>query len=213
MVAKEVQETLREITMYGFGLILICHSKERATQEVDAEGNAIVSVEPDLGGKNIYQVCNSVCDLIAYIGVEFDENGKSQRWLYTRQTPYIFAGSRWRYLAPRIPFGYDELVNAIGDAIQKQVELDGAVVVDHNSQFDMPITRDFTEVMTEAKNLWMDYLNSATTEEEKDQHLNIMKDIIKRIFGNSEFKISQAVPSQVDLVELFITEVKDLGEK
>ena len=151
--------------------------------------------------------------MIAYIGVEFDENGKSQRWLYTRQTPYIFAGSRWRYLAPRIPFGYDELVNAIGDAIQKQVDLDGAVVVDHNNQFDMPITRDFTEVMTEAKNLWTDYLNSATTEEEKDQHLNIMKDIIKRIFGNSEFKISQAVPSQVDLVELFITEVKDLGEK
>ena len=56
MVAKELQETLREITMYGFGLILICHSKERATQEVDADGNAIVSVEPDLGGKNIYQV-------------------------------------------------------------------------------------------------------------------------------------------------------------
>ena len=213
MVAKELQETLREITMYGFGLILICHSKERATQEVDAEGNAIVSVEPDLGGKNIYQVCNSVCDLIAYIGVEFDDKGQAHRWLYTRQTPYIFAGSRWRYLQSKIPFGYDELVNAIGDAIQKQVELDGAVVVDHSTQLEMPIARDFSEVMNEAKTFWINYLNNVENDEEKDQHLNIMKDIIRRIFGNGEFKLSQAVPSQIDLVELFISEMKDLATK
>ena len=127
MVAKELQDTLREITMLGFGLILICHSKERASTFADAEGNTITSVEPDLS-KNVYGVCNAICDLIAYIGVEFDQNGKSQRWLYTRQTPTIFAGSRWKYLDERIPFGYNELVDAIGRAIQKQAELDGATI-------------------------------------------------------------------------------------
>ena len=47
-------------------------------------------------------------------------------------------------------------------------------------------------------------------EDEKDQHLMIMKDIIKKVFGSEDFKISQAVPSQSSLVEYFIDEVKQL---
>lgn len=207
MVAKELQDTLREITMLGFGLILICHSKEKATNMTDAEGNAITNVEPDLS-KNVYAVANSICDLIAYINVEFDANGTSKRWLYTRQTPTIFAGSRWKYLDEKIPFGYDELVDAIGRALEKQAKLDGATIVDENTiqQIDH---RPFAEIMEEAKSIWSQYLTSATTDEEKDQRLNIMKDIINRIFGTPDFKLSAAVPSQADLVQLFVDEMKD----
>lgn len=208
MVAKELQDTLREITMMGFGLILICHSKEKATSIMDADGNAMTSVEPDLS-KNVYSVCNGICDLIAYINVEFDANGKSQRWLYTRQTPTIFAGSRWKYLDEKIPFGYDELVNAIGKALEKQAEFDGATIVDEAKVQTMD-SRPFTEIMAEAKQVWSNYLDGAKTEEEKDQRYNIMRDIINRIFGNPDFKLSGAVRSQSDLVELFIEEMKNL---
>lgn len=208
MVAKELQDTLREITMLGFGLILICHSKEKASPYTDADGNAITSVEPDLS-KNVYAVCNAVCDLIAYIGVEFDQNGKSQRWLYTRQTPTVFAGSRWKYLDERIPFGYNELIDAIGRAIEKQVQLEGATVVDEINMQHFE-TRPFQEVMEDARNIWLNYLNRGTTDEEKDQRLGIMRDIINRIFGTPDFKLSSAVPSQADLVQYFIDEMKDL---
>lgn len=208
MVAKELQDTLREITMLGFGLILICHSKEKASPYTDADGNAITSVEPDLS-KNVYAVCNAVCDLIAYIGVEFDQNGKSQRWLYTRQTPTVFAGSRWKYLDERIPFGYNELIDAIGRAIEKQAQLEGATVVDEINVQHFE-TRPFQEIMEDARNIWLNYLNRGTTEEEKDQRLGIMRDIINRIFGTPDFKLSAAVPSQADLVQYFIDEMKDL---
>ena len=208
MVAKELQDTLREITMLGFGLILICHSKEKASPYTDADGNAITSVEPDLS-KNVYAVCNAVCDLIAYIGVEFDQNGKSQRWLYTRQTPTVFAGSRWKYLDERIPFGYNELIDAIGRAIEKQVQLEGATVVDEINVQHFE-TRPFQEIMEDARNIWVNYLNRGTTDEEKDQRLSIMRDIINRIFGTPDFKLSAAVPSQADLVQYFIDEMKDL---
>ena len=209
MVAKELQESLREITLSGLGLILICHSKEKASPYTDAEGNAITSVEPDLS-KNVYGVCNAVCDLIAYIGVEFDSSGRAQRWLYTRQTPTIFAGTRWKYLDEKIPFGYEELVDAIGRAIKKQVEMDGATVVDHVENTNVMVQRPFEEVIADAKNIWMTYLDSVKTEEEKEQHLNIMKDVVRRIFGSDNFKLSAAVPSQVDLVELFVDEMKGL---
>lgn len=210
MVAKELQDGLREITMAGFGLILICHSKEKATLYTDSEGNSIVSVEPDLS-RNVYTICNAVCDLIAYINEEFDSNGRPQRWLYTRQTPTIFAGSRWQYLDTKIPFGYQELVNAIDRAIKKQAELEGATVVDHidtSSEFNS--SRSFEDVMEEARVCWTQYFDSAANDEEKEQRLNILKDIIKRVFGTGEFKLSQAVPSQQDLVECVIDEVKNL---
>lgn len=206
MVAKELQETLREITMLGFGLILICHSKEKASNYTDEDGNPISSVEPDLS-KNVYTVVNAICDLIAYINVEFDKDGSSHRYLYTRQTPTIFAGSRWPYLATKIPFGYNELVNAIGDAIEKQKELDGAIVVD-TIENTIEAKRPFQDVMTEVKDFWMNYLN-VENEEEKENRLNILQDIVKKVFGKP-IKLSSVVPSQQDLVELVLSEFKSL---
>ena len=136
-------------------------------------------------------------------------DGTSERYLYTRSTPTVFAGSRYQYLKPKIKFGYKELVDAIGDAIDEAVEKDGAQVTDHTEIAQIK-DRPFQEVMTEAREIWGAYLNKATNEEEKDQHLMIMKDIIKKGFGTEEFKLSHAVPSQSSLVEYFIDEVKQL---
>lgn len=206
MVAKELQDVLREITLLGFGLILICHSKETASSYVDEDGNAIPCVQPDLT-RNIYTVASGITDLIGYIGVEFDKDGNSHRYLYTRQTPTIFAGSRWKYLNPKIEFGYDELVQAIGEAIEKQKELDGAVVVD-KAEMVVEKQRPFTDVMEEAKNIWVNYVSGVEDEEEKENHLRVINDIVQRVFGKP-IKLSQATPSQQDLVELFINTCHD----
>lgn len=212
MVKNEFSESLREITMLGFGIILICHEKERPTDLRDEEGNALTRVEPD-GPRQMREIIDALVDIIGYIGIEYDPVTKeSVRYLYTRATPTVFAGSRYQYLAPKIKFGYQELVDAISEAIDASVEYDGAQVTDHVIKTQIK-ARPFQEVMNDARVIWQGYLEAVTTEEEKEQRLNIMKDVIKRIFGNSEFKLSQAVPSQIDLVELFISEMKDLGEK
>lgn len=209
MVKKEFSECLREITMLGFGVILICHDKEKSTNTVDEDGNPIMMVEPD-GPRQMREVIDALVDIIGYIGAEFDPVTKeSTRYLYTRETPYVFAGSRYKYLAPKIKFGYKELVDAIGEAIDKDVELNGAQVTDHVEREQIK-DRPFAEIMNEAREIWGAYLGKAADGEEKDQHLAIMKDIIKKVFGSEEFKLSQAVPSQADLVELFIDEVKQL---
>lgn len=163
-------------------------------------------MEPDLS-KNTFTVVNSICDLISYIGVEFDKDGSSHRYLYTRQTPTIFAGSRWKYLNPKIEFGYDELVQAIGEAIEKQKELDGAVVVD-KAEIIVEEQRSFTDVMEEAKNIWVNYVGGVEDEEEKENRLRVINDIVQRVFGKP-IKLSQATPSQQDLVELFINTCHD----
>ena len=208
MLRNEFSECWREITLLGFGILFIAHSKDKPTEMLDENGDAITAVAPDLPNQ-CYTIINSIVDIIGYLQVQMHADGTSERYLYTRSTPTVFAGSRYQYLAPKIKFGYKELVDAIGDAIDKAVELDGAEVTDH-TEIPQIKTRPFNEIMDEARAIWSAYLDKATTEEEKEQHLNIMKDAIKRAFGDEDFKLSQAVPSQGDLVELFIDEIKEM---
>ena len=208
MLKTEFSEFWREITLLGFGILFIAHSKEKPTEMRDEDGNAISAVCPDLPNQ-AYTIINSIVDIIGYLQVQMNPDGTSERYLYTRSTPTIFAGSRYQYLAPKIKFGYKELVNAIGDAIDMAVEKDGAQVTDH-TEIKQIKDRPFQEIMSEAKDIWIGYLNGASTEEEKTQRLNIMKDVIRRIFGSEDFKLSGAVTSQADLVELFIDEMKQL---
>ena len=208
MLRNEFSECWREITLLGFGILFIAHSKDKPTEMLDENGEAITAVAPDLPNQ-CYTIINSIVDIIGYLQVQMHADGTSERYLYTRSTPTVFAGSRYQYLAPKIKFGYKELVDAIGDAIDKAVELDGAEVTDHTEIAQIK-TRPFNEVMDEARAIWSAYLDKAANEEEKEQHLNIMKDVIKRVFGTEEFKLSQAVPSQSDLVELFIDEIKEM---
>jgi hypothetical protein len=208
MLRNEFAECWREITLLGFGILFIAHSKEKPTEMQDEDGNTITAVAPDLPNQ-CYTIINSIVDIIGYLQVQMNNDGTSERFLYTRSTPTVFAGSRYQYLAPKIKFGYQELVDAIGNAIDMAVERDGAQVTDHTEIAQIK-DRPFPEIMDEAKNIWMTYLNNTTTDEEKDQHLNIMRDIIRKVFGTEDFKLSQAVPSQADLLELFISEMKDL---
>lgn len=208
MLKNEFQEAFREITMLGFGVIFISHAKEKPTEARDEEGNAISAMAPDLPTA-AYTIVNSLVDLIGYIAVEFDSStGMSERYLYTRQTPTVFAGSRYQYLAPKIKFGYNELVEAIGEAIDKSVELDGAQVTD-NTDRPQVTRRPFQDIMAEAKEIWVSYLETAPSEEDKENRVNVLNDIIVKIFGKPT-KLSQTLPSQQDLVELFIAEAKEL---
>ena len=208
MLRNEFSECWREITLLGFGILFIAHSKDKPTEMRDEDGNEITAVAPDLPNQ-CYTIINSIVDIIGYLQVQMNNDGTSERFLYTRSTPTVFAGSRYQYLAPKIKFGYNELVDAIGDAIDKAVELDGAEVTDHTEIAQIK-ARPFQEVINDAKKIWIAYLDAAQTDEEKEQHLNVMKDVIRRIFGSEDFKLSAAVPSQSDLVELFVDEMREL---
>ena len=208
MLKNEFSEFWREITLLGFGILFIAHSKDKPTEMRTEDGEAITAVCPDLPNQ-CYTIINSIVDIIGYLQVQMNPDGTSERFLYTRSTPYIFAGSRYQYLAPKIKFGYQELVDAIGDAIDMAVEKDGAQVTDH-TEIAQVRARPFQETMDEAKAVWQDYIGKATDTEDKDQRLRQMKDIVRSVFGNEDFKISTAVISQQDLVELFISEMKQL---
>ena len=195
---KEFENALRKITQMGYGVVLIAHSSIRI--EKDANDNDVEIISPELP-KRAYEICNGIVDIIGYIGSEW-KDGEQKRWLYTRETPTLFAGSRFKYIEPKIPFGYKELVNAVSRAIEKAEEIDGAIVVD-KIQEAIEESRSFEEVRDEARVLWTKLI-----EKDTDNEARVLKKI-EMIFGR-KIRLSEITEDQIDLFELVIEEMKSL---
>ena len=151
---------------------------------------------------------NQLVDIIGYIDITWDEEGNSSRYLYTRKTPTVMAGSRFKYLAPKIEFGYEQLVNAIVDAIDKEAE-NGATVVDKMEQV-VEDKLDYNSLMAEAKDLWMKLVHP---EEDGDEEM--AKTILKKLemtFGR-QIKLSEITEDQVSLLELAVVDMRELANK
>lgn len=200
---KEFESCLRKITQLGYGLVIIAHVEKRI--EKRADDSEIEILGPAIP-KRAYEIVNQLVDIIGYIDITWDAEGNSERWLYTRKTPTVMAGSRFKYLAPRIKFGYQELVDAITDAIEKSEELDGAQVVDKQERV-VEDKLDFNSLMKEAHSLWNELVHP-----DDGGDAEMAKTILKKIeiiFGHPT-KISEITEDQVDLLQLVILDMKDL---
>lgn len=194
-LSKEFDSALRKITMMGYGLIMTCHLKESSD-----ENGEITGYKPDLNNRCL-KIVNGLVDIIGVITQTWDEQGESHRWIQTRSTPTIVAGSRYKYLAPRIPFGYNEFLEALGQAIDKEQE-NGAVVTD-TAPVDTFEKLDYKAIRAEASELW-------TILVEKDpENAPIILKKVEIIFGHP-MKLSEITEDQVDLFNLVVLDMRDM---
>jgi hypothetical protein len=196
---KEFESCLRKITQLGYGLVIIAHVDKRTEKRAD---DSEVEILGPAIPKRAYEIVNQLVDIIGYIDVTWDEEGNSERWLYTRKTPTVMAGSRFKYLAPKIKFGYQELVDAISDAIDKSEKLDGATVVE-TSELIMEEALDYKKIRERASTLWADLVAR-----DEDNAAVILKKV-EMIFGR-QIKLSEITEDQVDLFNLVVLEMEDM---
>ncbi len=196
---KEFEDSLRKITMMGYGLLIIAHEQKKSVA-ID-ENTIIEKISPAIPPRGA-EVVNRIVDLILYIEKAWDGQ-KFVRTFITRGTPSIMAGSRLPYLAERIDFSYDSMIAAIDGAIDEQVEKDGAIVVNNVAPTEIAASRSFKEVQDEARQLWVDLI--AEDEDNKDR---ILKKI-EIVFGR-KLKMSEITEDQIDLFELAIADIKTL---
>ena len=124
------------------------------------------------------------------------------RYLYTRETPTLFAGSRFKYLQPKIKFGYEEMVAAIADAIDKAEKLDGAEVVD-KLETNTEQSLNYTEVRAEAERLWHELI------QKDENNAAIILKKVEMTFGQ-RLKLSEITEDQVDLLFLVVLEMREM---
>ena len=199
---KEFESCLRKITQLGYGLVIIAHVDKRIEKRAD---DSEVEILGPAIPKRAYDVVNQLVDIIGYIDITWKEDGTSERWLYTRKTPTVMAGSRFKYLAPKIKFGYQELVDAIVDAIHKSEELDGAKIVEKNEQ-EIEEELNFDAIREEASKLWGNLVGEDPANGEK-----ILKKV-EMIFGR-KIKLSEITEDQKDLFNLVLLDMRDMANK
>lgn len=196
---REFENALRKITMLGFGLCCICHAEKKTIPGPD--DSTIDTMQPAMPSRAA-DVVNRMVDIIAYIDQRFDENGESVRRFITRRTPTVLAGSRLPYLDPVIPFSYEDLIDAIGRAIDKQEAEDGVKVVD-TAEHQQTEQLDFDKLREEASILWGNLVGKDPANAEK-----ILKKA-EMIFGR-KIKLSEITEDQVDLMNLIVIEMRDM---
>ena len=198
---REFESCLRKITQLGYGLVIIAHVEKRIEKRAD---DSEVEILGPAIPKRAYDIVNQLVDIIGYIDITWDEDGNAERWLYTRKTPTVMAGSRFKYLAPKIKFGYQELVDAIIKAIEKSEQIDGAVVVD-KEEVKVEEELDFDLIRDEASKLWAKLINEDAANAER-----ILKKV-EMIFGR-KIKLSEITEDQKDLFNLVLLEMRDMSK-
>ena len=164
----------------------------------------VVSYKPDLNNRCL-KIVNGLVDIIGVITQTWNEKGESERWVQTRATPTITAGSRYKYLEPRIPFGFHELEQAVAKAIDME-EKNGGLVTD-----EAPIIQeeklDFNALMSEAREIWTTKVNNAQTDEDKEAVVRAMSKKVEMVFGR-KLKLSEVTEDQVSLLQLAVMDLR-----
>lgn len=194
-LSKEFESSLRRITMLGYGLIMTCHLRENANSDGE-----VIGYKPDLNNRCL-KIVNGLVDVIGVITQTWNEKGESERWIQTRATPTVAAGSRFRFLAPKIKFGYHEFVDALAKAIEEE-EKHGAIVVDKIEQ-DITSSLDFNSLRAEAQDLWSKLI------QKDEENANIILKKIEILMGH-RMKLSEFTEDQAELLNLAVQEMRDM---
>ena len=209
MPATEFFNVFHEISMMGYGIIFLAHTKTQYSEYTDEKGEKIQQVTADVD-KRIFSVLNGMCDIIAYAEKQYDPINKTMaRVLYTdADAPDKVTGGRCcQYFPKVIPLNYKVFESELEKAVAR-------IAAETHSELKDTATmvtqkREFSEVTKEAREFWEGYLNAVTTDEEKERRLAILQDIVQKVFGKP-IKLSSVVPSQQELLELVLVEFHNL---
>jgi AAA domain len=197
---KEFFEALNEIPSLGFGLVMISHSFNQTIKPKN--GEPYVKIVSSLSDK-VKDIVFGMSDILGYARTVQDHSGKNVIRLYMRETEEFEAGSRWKYIPDSIEFTYENLVNALADAIEKQEQEEGAVVTNEYTSMYQPEEKiDFEELMAQV----VEVCGKIT---DKGDYGSKITKIVESHLGKGK-KVSQATEDQVDIVALILDDLKDL---
>lgn len=207
---KEFDEALRSIPQMGYGCVMISHSQDKTfTDENGREYNQIV---PTLGNRPRL-IVDRMSDVIGYAHPVEEDNGYTHTVLYMRGTPRFIAGSRFKYTPDSIDFTYENLVNAIGEAIDKQAQEDnGEFVTDEKTTaHEVAPEYDFDELMGEFRKM-IAQIQDATGDDFTKKWAPKITSITDKYLGKGK-KVNDCTADQVEQLVLIVDDLKEaVGE-
>jgi len=207
-VSKEFDEALRQIPQMGYGLIIISHSQDKVFK--DENGKEFNQIVPTLGTRPRL-IVDRMSDIIGFAHPELDEEGNTRTALYLRGTPRFIAGSRFKYIKPVIEFTYDNLVDAIHDAIDKEAEEhEGKLVVDSAER--VTVEEIDYDACIEKFNQLVNKLQEVSGAEFGNRWAGKIIELTDKYLGKGK-KITETTSEQAEQVYLIVSDLEDEMKK
>lgn len=201
LVKKEFEETFRAVTQLGYALVFISHAKDKAFKAKNGnEYNQIVPTCPS----SYNNIAKDMADIYAY-AEKYTENGEGKVRLVLRSPDNSAeTGCRFKYIDPIIDFSYDNLVEALNRAIDKEAALHDNKFVTNDREkvavarvFDYDALRDeFQAIVSELMMANQTYFAPRITQ------------IVDKYLGKGK-KVADATIDQAELIDLIVNEIKE----
>lgn len=182
LVDKEFETSLRDLQFAGYGLLFISHETDRTL--IDDKGEEYTKIVPSMS-KRCGKIVNGMVDIIGYLRnvTTRNEDGTTtnKRYIYLQGDDRFLAGSRFQPIPTRIEMSYENLIEAIYDAIDKTAAGNNSAPTEENNPFT---TRTYDDLMDEAQSIWIKLANEKKT----DLALSILEDVFGKPTKFSDIK-------------------------
>lgn len=196
-VKLEWEQTFNSITMKGYSVIFISHSKEKTIKRKD--GTEYTQIVPSC--PNAYnEIIRNMVDIEGYI----DVNNNERHLILRSPDDSVECKSRFKYMSNSIPFSYKDLVSEMNRAIDEEAAHEGQqYTTEDRETIKETTTYDFNSLMEK----FQDYVGQLMQKNQAEYGPKVTY-IIDKYLGKGK-KISEATLDQAELVSLIVTEIKE----
>ena len=194
----EFNNVFRGLTQLGYAVFFIGHHKEQTITNDD--GTERIVIRPALSNST-RQVIEGMADIYGYA----HQSNKNEMSVLTLRCPddSISCGGRFKYIASEFPMSYDNLVEEIHKAIDKEA-------LEHGNQYvtderEKPVEKEelnYDALMNKFQELVGNLMQASEANGPK------ITKIIDKYLGKGR-KIADATPEQVEMINLIVTEIED----
>lgn len=181
-----------------YTVIFISH--EDIKQEKDViTGEKELKILPTMD-KRAFKVIARAVDITTYMKT-VPEGDKTIRYAYLRTNGMFECGNRWKYLPFRVELSYDNIKEALLDAIEKQSAEDGVEALDYSTPLvAQDVTYDFDSLMTQVGDLGNKFVEA--------DKADLLISIVESFLGKDS-RVTECTPNQAQAVSAIVTELEE----
>lgn len=198
----EFNEIFRGLTQMGYAVFFIGHDKPETIDNPD--GTKTMKIHPSLSNSTKIVIAG-MSDIYGYA----HQKNANEMSVLTLRDPsgLIECGCRFKYMPCEITMSYDNLIEALNTAIDREAaENNGKFVTDERIESVVETTYDYDALMAEFKNLVTTLMAKSQTNGAK------ITSIVETYLGKGK-KVGETTPSQAEFIYLIVTDMKDLLEQ
>ena len=196
---EEFNEVFRGLTQLGYAVFFIGHHKEVTVTDPSTGAEKMIT-RPSLSAST-REVIAGMADIYGYAHQK--REGEMSVLTLRSADGSIECGCRFKYIPTEITTGYQNLVRAIQEAIEKEAaEHDGKYVTEERISTPIAKTYDYDALMVSFNELVGQLMTANQSNSSK------ITAIVERYLGKNK-KVSETTPDQAEFIYLIVNDMKE----